>query len=43
MENLNGHDTGNGGYSQGDTYSYSPFLDPTLLSLLIFYLLNNYE
>jgi hypothetical protein len=29
MENLNGHETGNGGYSQGDTYGNSPFLDPT--------------
>jgi hypothetical protein len=30
MENLNGHEAGNGGYSQEDTYSNSPFLDPTL-------------
>ena len=29
MENLNGHEAGNGGYSQGDTYGNSPFLDPT--------------
>jgi hypothetical protein len=29
MENLNGHETGNGGYSQGETYCNSPFLDPT--------------
>jgi hypothetical protein len=27
--NLNGHETGNGGYSQADTYGNSPFLDPT--------------
>jgi len=31
MVNLNGHDTGNGGYSQGDTYCNSPFLDPTII------------
>jgi hypothetical protein len=30
MENLNGHETGNGGYCQGDTYCNSPFLDPTI-------------
>ena len=30
MASLNGHETGNGGYSQGDTYGNSPFLDPTL-------------
>jgi hypothetical protein len=29
MENLNGHETGNGGYCQGDTYGKSPFLDHT--------------
>jgi len=29
MANLNGHETGNGGYSQGETYCNSPFLDPT--------------
>ena len=29
MVNLNGHEAGNGGYSQGDTYGNSPFLDPT--------------
>ena len=29
MESLNGHEAGNGGYSQGDTYGNSPFLDPT--------------
>jgi hypothetical protein len=31
MENLNGHETGNGGYSQGDTDGNSPFLDPTAM------------
>jgi hypothetical protein len=30
MENLHGHEAGNGGYCQGDTYCNSPFLDPTL-------------
>jgi len=30
MENLYGHGAGNGGYSQGDTYGNSPFLDPTI-------------
>jgi hypothetical protein len=30
MESLNGHEAGNGGYGQGDTYSNSPFLDPTI-------------
>jgi hypothetical protein len=29
MENLNGHVTGNGGYSQGETFGNSPFFDPT--------------
>lgn len=29
MENLNGHEIGNGGYSQGETYCNSPFLAPT--------------
>lgn len=29
MANLNGHETGNGGYGQGETYCNSPFLDPT--------------
>jgi hypothetical protein len=29
MENLIGHETGNGGYCQGDTYGNSPSLDPT--------------
>jgi hypothetical protein len=33
--NLNGHETGNGGYSQGNTYGNSPFLDPTMLTLFI--------
>ena len=31
MENLNGHEAGNGGHSQGDTYGNSPSLDPTQL------------
>jgi len=30
MENLNGHEAGNGGHSQGDAYRNSPFLDPTV-------------
>ena len=30
MENLNGHETGNGGYGQGNSYGNSPFLDPTI-------------
>jgi hypothetical protein len=30
MDNLNGHETGNGGYSQGHTYGNLPFLDPTV-------------
>jgi len=30
MENLYGHETGNSGYSQGDTYCNSPSLDPTM-------------
>jgi len=30
MESLNGHEAGNGGYGQGETYGNSPFLDPTL-------------
>jgi hypothetical protein len=34
MENLIGHETGNGGYSQGDTYGNSPSLDPTMSSHL---------
>ena len=29
MANLNGHETGNGGYSQGESYGNSPFFDPT--------------
>jgi len=29
MESLNGHEAGNGGYGQGDTFGNSPFLDPT--------------
>jgi hypothetical protein len=29
MENLNGHEAGNGRYGQGDPYGNSPFLDPT--------------
>ena len=29
MDNLNGHEAGNSGYGQGDTYGNSPFLDPT--------------
>jgi hypothetical protein len=29
MENLNGHEAGNGRHSQGDTYGNSPSLDPT--------------
>ncbi len=33
MENLNGHEAGNGGNRQGDTYSNSPFLDPTLICI----------
>ena len=32
MENLNGHEAGNGGHSQGDTYGNSPSLDPTVPS-----------
>jgi deoxyribodipyrimidine photolyase len=32
MENLNGHEAGNGGHSQGDTYGNSPSLDPTFLN-----------
>jgi hypothetical protein len=32
MENLYGHETGNGGYCQGNTYCNSPFLDPTIIS-----------
>jgi hypothetical protein len=32
MDNLNGHETGNGGYSQGHTYGNLPFLDPTIIS-----------
>ena len=28
MVNLSGHDTGNGGYRQGNTSGNSPFLDP---------------
>jgi len=31
MENLIGHETGNGGYIQGDTYGNSPSLDPTII------------
>ncbi len=31
-ENLNGRETGNGGYSQGNTCCNLPFLDPTLKS-----------
>jgi hypothetical protein len=34
MENLDGHETGNGGYCQGDTYGNSPFLDPTMNVIL---------
>jgi hypothetical protein len=30
MANLDEHETGNGGYSQGNTYDNSPFLDPTI-------------
>jgi hypothetical protein len=30
MESLNGHEAGNGGYSQGDSCGNSPFLDPTI-------------
>ena len=29
MESLNGHEAGNGGHGQGDTYGNSPFSDPT--------------
>jgi hypothetical protein len=29
--NLNGHETGSPGYSQGDTYGSSPFLDLAIL------------
>jgi len=29
MESLNGHEAGNGGHGQGNTYGNSPFLDPT--------------
>jgi len=36
MESLNGHEAGNGGYSQGDTYGNSPFLDPTFWAALSF-------
>jgi hypothetical protein len=28
--NLNGHETGNGGYSQGDAYGNLPFLGPMI-------------
>jgi len=28
MANLNSHETGNGGHSQGDTYGNLPFLAP---------------
>jgi hypothetical protein len=30
MANLNGHEIGNGGYIQRDTYGNSAFLAPTL-------------
>jgi hypothetical protein len=30
MESLNGHEAGNGGHGQGNTYGNSPFLDPTI-------------
>jgi len=30
MATLNGHEAGNGGYSQGVTYGNSPFLDPAI-------------
>jgi len=32
MANLNGYETGNGGYRQGITYGNSPFFDPTIKS-----------
>jgi len=32
MANLNGHETGDGGYSQRNAYGNSPFLDPTAVS-----------
>jgi hypothetical protein len=35
MENLIGHETGNSGYSQGNTYGNSPSLDPTFSSDII--------
>ena len=34
MENLNGHEAGNGRYGQGDSYGNSPFFDPTYLLIL---------
>ena len=35
MENPNGHEAGNGGYSQRDTSCNSPFFDPTLLRWIL--------
>jgi hypothetical protein len=35
MESLNGHEAGNGGHGQGNTYGNSPFLDPTGIVQLI--------
>jgi len=36
MANLNGHETGDVGYSQGNAYGNSPFLDPAAVLFLTY-------